>query len=200
VRPRMPSPPPSVSPAIPTAGQEPAGIASSSLASPASISPRRAPAPTVAIPSEATTELISLRSMRSPRVAERPAKQCPPPRGVTSQPRRRATAIDSATSVGVLQRTTASGRTFSYCTQAGFVTDPYVGESGRITSPSMLASSTASSRLTRACRTNRCGAADDGQVATDRACHSPSYSSCRRIQSCQASPSSRPLGAWSRIG
>jgi catechol 2,3-dioxygenase-like lactoylglutathione lyase family enzyme len=31
--------------------------------------------------------------------------------------------------------------------------------------------------------------------------HSPSYSSCRRIQSCQSSsPSSRPFGAWSRIG
>ena len=27
-----------------------------------------------------------------------------------------------------------------------------------------------------------------------------SYSSCRRIHSCQASPSSRPFGAWSRIG
>ena len=42
----MPSPPPSVSPAIPTAGQEPAGIASASVASRSSISPRRAPAPT----------------------------------------------------------------------------------------------------------------------------------------------------------
>src|SRR4029453_19251967 len=28
----------------------------------------------------------------------------------------------------------------------------------------------------------------------------PSYSSWRRIQSCQSSPSSRPLGAWSRGG
>jgi hypothetical protein len=30
--------------------------------------------------------------------------------------------------------------------------------------------------------------------------HSLSYSSCRRIQSCHASPSSRPFGARSRMG
>ena len=149
MRPRMPSPPPSVSPAIPTTGQEPAGIASASVASRSSISPRRAPAPTVAIPSDSPTELIALRSITSPRLAERPAKQCPPPRGATSKSRRRATASDSATSVGVLQRTTASGRTFSYCAHAGLRTDSYSGDSGWITSPSMLASSAASSGLTR---------------------------------------------------
>ncbi len=37
-------------------------------------------------------------------------------------------------------------------------------------------------------------------LASFRTRHSLSYSSCRRIQTCQASPSSRPFGAWSRIG
>ena len=34
----------------------------------------------------------------------------------------------------------------------------------------------------------------------DQRCHPSSYSSWRRIQSCQSAPSSRPFGARSRIG
>ena len=80
------------------------------------------PSTTVARPASTDTELIRLRSIRIPRVDERPAKQCPPPRAAVSAPTRRANVIVSATSGGVAQRTTAAGRTSSYCAQAGLRT------------------------------------------------------------------------------
>jgi hypothetical protein len=111
VRPRIPSPPPSVSPAIPTVGPQPAGMVSSCAASASYTSPSRAPAPILAWPPSTDTERMGRVSTTIPSVEERPAKQCPPLRAAVGSPVRRASAIVSATSSGVAQRTTARGRT-----------------------------------------------------------------------------------------
>jgi hypothetical protein len=61
-------------------------------------SPRRAPAPTLATPSETDTERIGEMSMTISPVEERPAKQCPPLRVVVSIAQRLASEIVSETS------------------------------------------------------------------------------------------------------
>src|SRR5919197_3592125 len=119
--------------------------------------PSRAPACTVARPSVTDTELSLLRSIRMPRVDERPAKQCPRLRATFSAPTRRANAIVAATSAGVEQRTTASARTSSNCAHGGLRTSATSGESRGTTLPSIAASSAAS----RAIRLS--GALDDHQ-------------------------------------
>ena len=75
------------------------------------MSPSRAPAPTVAAPPETDTERIGVRSMTTPWVEERPARQCPPLRAAVRSPQRLANQMVSAMSAGVLHRTTALGRT-----------------------------------------------------------------------------------------
>src|SRR5919198_2164651 len=121
------------------------------------MSPSKAPACTTATLSATDTERISLRSIRIPRVEERPAKQCPPPRTTVSAPTRRANAIVAATSAGDEQRTTSSGRTSSNCAHGGLRTSATSGESRGTTLPSIAASSAAS----RAIRLS--GALDDHQ-------------------------------------
>src|SRR5215216_2512537 len=98
--PRIPSPPPRVSPATPTSGQVPAGMARPCSWSDSYTPPRRAPAPTVATPPETDTEPIGVTSMTTPRLTERPAKQWPPLRVAHSNPCRRTKAIVSETSWG----------------------------------------------------------------------------------------------------
>jgi len=73
--------------------------------------PKRAPAPTVAVPPETDTDRIGVTSTTTPSVEECPAKQWPPLRAAVRSPVRRASRIVSATSVGVSHRTTAWGRT-----------------------------------------------------------------------------------------
>jgi hypothetical protein len=105
----IPSPPPSVSPAIPTSGPHPAGIVTPCSSSASYTRPSRAPAPTVARPSDTETSSSGPTSITIPVVVERPAKQCPPLRAATGRPS--AKAIACATSSGVRHRTTACGRT-----------------------------------------------------------------------------------------
>jgi hypothetical protein len=69
----------------------------------------------------------------SPRVVERPAKQCPPLRVAIVSPTFRARATASTTSAGVLHRTIAAGRMDAYCANVGFRASSYAAESGRIT-------------------------------------------------------------------
>jgi hypothetical protein len=76
--PRIPSPPPSVSPAIPTNGQVPAERARPCSSSEADTRPSRVLAPTVATPPETDTAAIGDTSITNARLTERPAKQWPP--------------------------------------------------------------------------------------------------------------------------
>jgi hypothetical protein len=74
-RPRIPSPPPRVRPAMPTEGHAPVGIASPCSLSRLQRSPVRVPAPTVTRLSPMSTEFRGVTSMTTPRVDERPARQ-----------------------------------------------------------------------------------------------------------------------------
>ena len=86
VRPRIPSPPPSARPAIPTGGQVPAGMARPWSCSVSYTAPSRAPAPTVATPSETVTAPMGVTSTTTPRVEECPPKEWPPLRVALSRP------------------------------------------------------------------------------------------------------------------
>src|SRR5215472_5228584 len=80
LRPRIPIPPPSARPVIPTAGPQPAGTVTPCSYSASYSSPSRAPAPTAAIRSLTSTQLIGVTSIIIPSVAERPATEWPPHR------------------------------------------------------------------------------------------------------------------------
>ena len=90
-RPSRPSPPPRVRPAMPTVGPQPAGRVRACSCRP------RTPAPAVrprrssrARPTAHRDAVQAARSSTTPSVEERPAKQCPPPRGTTCEPVSRA--------------------------------------------------------------------------------------------------------------
>jgi len=87
LRPNRPIPPPKVRLATPTVGPHPAGRVRPWACSAAYTCCRRAPAPIVATPSSATETRSKVdRSSRIPSIDERPAKQCPPPRGARRSP------------------------------------------------------------------------------------------------------------------
>jgi len=86
VRPRIPSPPPSVRPDTPTDGQVPPGMVTPCSCSIPYTSPRLAPAPTVARSSKTVTVRMGVTSTSTPRVEECPPKLCPPARTARSSP------------------------------------------------------------------------------------------------------------------
>ena len=150
LRPRIPSPPPSTSPAIPTVGPQPAAIATPCGSSASYTSPSRAPAPIVATPSPTTTPLIGATSISIPSVDERPAKQCPPERTASSSPPMRANAIASATSAAVVQRAITCGRTWWKSPIGGRRTASYASVPGSRTSPAIASALTRSPRRSAA--------------------------------------------------
>ena len=136
-RPRIPSPPPRVRPAMPTVGPQPPAIVRPCSASASYSGPSVAPAPTVTAPSATLTAFIGPTSRTRPGLEEPPSKQWPPLRAVTAMSDRRATATASTTSSGVRQRTTAAGRTSQKRAIAGLRDDSYSSDPGRTTSPAM---------------------------------------------------------------
>ena len=112
-RPRIPSPPPSVRPAIPTEGQVPAGMARPCSCNASYTSPSDAPAPILATAPSTDTDRIGETSISRPPVEDPPAKLCPPLRVACSRPCRRTNAMVWATSCGLAHRTMPSGRTWS---------------------------------------------------------------------------------------
>ena len=100
-RPRIPSPPPSVRPAIPTEGQVPAGMARPCSCNASYTSPSDAPAPILATAPSTDTDRIGETSISRPPVEDPPAKLCPPLRVACSRPCRRTNARVWTTSCGL---------------------------------------------------------------------------------------------------
>src|SRR6266536_1018148 len=141
MRPRIPRPPPSVSPAIPTEGHDPPGIVTPALPSASYSSPSRAPAPILAYPSATSTERIGETSITIPSPADRLAKQCPPLRDRGLTPERTAKRSTSTTSLALEQKTTASGCESWKRAKKGLRANSYAAEPESTTSPSIAACS-----------------------------------------------------------
>lgn len=137
-RPMSPSPPPRASPAIPTVGPHPTGRVRLCWCKTSYTRRSRAPAPITARPSPSML-IVSrrLRSSTTPSLGEeRPARQCPPPRGTAQVPAFRAKATLRTTSRTVAHSTTAGGCASWNRAIAGRRASSYPGAPGVSTSPS----------------------------------------------------------------